>query len=449
MCKKAIDKEIECFLKEVKEKTLKSNSLTSEPLLISYVPEKSQGLAILVAIHDLKMYLSQVGMNVILEPLTTADNLEKTLKKHERVMIFCTPLYAKAVTNEPRIKQVLESFVESVQSKKGKLHSTLYTLLCDGNFADTAFKVVDSHYLIRKYQKVVKPKAISPPIDVIESMRIFIDIFAHFSGNQGLGILPDLLSLASGDTNPKIYENYKLMFHAFEQKVQRINFDYKLKINLLSIAENNPLKTYLDIDLPALSKISTYINKLLNDSQIKIELLFCPTVADTILVGLAVEKELIKQQKTRILSINCADYRGKAAHDCVELSLKKLKFTTSEINELKQTNNILILFKNYEQLGVYDNLYVRNQLSKWNNVKVLVTCGSDFFQHRSFYNCFLSDPNNPDLTSLSYHYIEHFAPLEAQKERVYVGKRKKLRLRIIETFLELNVVRNKKNLAIF
>jgi len=410
--RKGVYSALEKFLDEVKEQVIAANQLELKTLLISYIPEVSKDLAIEKAADTLQKCLTQIGISVTLTPLYAVDFLQKQLTEYEQMMILCTPSYAKFVTDfsEEKWKEIINGFA------KGKLNS-LHALLCNGGFEDTAKKIVDSHYLVRMYQKVVGLVK-DEDYDPTDPLQIFIDLFANFSGNQGLGILPDLLNLPS-NPNPAAYAEYKNLFGLLGSEVQQLTLSYKLNAYLKTVHNQNSLKHYFDPDIPDLTTtIPEVITKLLDTPYAKTGLLLCPTVADTILTGLALEYSLMKSGKSiRVLSINCADYKGEASYNCIQLVLQRLKFTAYDINALKQNENgVIVILKNYEQLGAYDNLYVKNQLANWKNIKLLVTCCSEFFQHRSYDNCFLSDPSNPNPDTLQTHYINHFAPETAQKE---------------------------------
>ncbi len=387
---------VQKFLDQIKQEVIQKNGLTLSSLMISYVPEAENSNAIENAAQILKLSLSTLGVTVSLSPLTTAEALKNQLQTQDVLLVLCTPVYAQKIAEEPVIRQVIDAFGKSK-------NDSLMTLLCEGGFGDTALKIVDGHYLIRAYQGALKVEA------SLTSLQTFIDVIFSVSGSQGLGLLPDLLDLEKME-RAKAYGRYKELFQDLSNTLQALTNQYRLNQDVEIKIEKNLLKDYVKPE-PTLDAVMTKVGK----PVVKTGLFLCPTKGDTLLTGLKLE-QLLQAQGKLVLSIDCQDYMAqKRSHQAVQLALQKLKFKRQDIDTLKR-QEMVILFSNYEQLGAYDNLYVKNELRQWPNVKVLVTCRADFFQHRDYQSCFLSDPANPKMDSLVVHTMPHFAPQEAEAQ---------------------------------
>ncbi len=387
---------VQNFLEQIKEQVIQKRELTLSSVMISYVPESESVTNIENAAQILKHSLSELGISVKLIPLTSAENLKAQLQQHDVLMVLCTPAYADKIAEELQIRQIIDDFGK-------RKNDSLHTLLCAGGFGDTALKVVDGHYLIRSYQGALKTEA------SLTSLQTFIDVVLSVSGNQGLGLLPDMLDLEKME-RAKAYKGYKKLFNQLSKTLQDLTNHYRLSQHVEHKIAQNALREYSTPNHTLKPLLSTIFNK----KTVKTCLFLCPTKADTVLTGLGLEQALLAQGKL-VLSVDCQEYTAKSAHDSVRLVLQKLNFKRPEIEALKQTD-VVVIFKNYEQLGAYDNLYVKNQLRQWPNVKVLVTCHAEHFQHRDYQSCFLSDPANPQMDSLSVHQIPHFAPIEAETQ---------------------------------
>lgn len=112
----------------------------------------------------------------------------------------------------------------------------------------------------------------------------------------------------------------------------------------------------------------------------------------------------------------------------VQSTMQQLKLKQQDREMLRQSKEpVIILFKGYEQTQVYDNLFVKNQLNRWTNAKVIVTCNESHFQHRGYTDFFLNDPSNPQLSSLSVYRSPKFIQQEAQQKlqaNALVGKKR-------------------------
>jgi uncharacterized protein YjbI with pentapeptide repeats len=310
-------------------------------------------------------------------------------------MVLCTPAYAQRIAEEPVIRDVIDHFGKTK-------NDSLHTFLCAGGFGDTALKVVDGHYLIRSYQGALKLEA------SLTSLQTFVDVILNVSGNQGLGFLVDLLDLEKME-RAKARSAYGALFSELSNTLQDLTNQYRLTQEVELKTAQNPLRDYARVD----NSLSPILTKTLTKPEVKTGLFLCPTKGDTLLTGLHLEEQLLSEGKL-LLSIDCQDYAPqKLAGQSVRLALQSLGFKRPDIEALKR-QPLVILFKNYEQLGAYDNLYVKNQLRQWHYVKVVVTCRADFFQHRDYQSCFLSDPANPQMDSLLVHTMPHFAPQEAE-----------------------------------
>ncbi len=390
---------IDSFLNQTKTE-LQQHALALSPVMISCVMDNS-GMDVETAAKLLQYCFNQLGMPTTLCLLLDAKSLESQLQQHTYAIVLCTPQYAKRIEEEPAIRKALDDFGHTKKN-------ALQPLLCEGGFADTALKIVDGHYLIRSYQAVLKKEPLS-------SIPNLIDIVLNASGNQGLGILPDILDLKETQ-NMSVESAYRIAFNQLASHQQQATIDYRLQTALAQSAESHPLQQYLNPNaLPVVKETPGFqpvVQELLSSSS-KVGLLFCPTKADTELTSLALMQALTSQNK-RILSIECADYPGKAAGDCVRLALQKMKLKAADIETMK-AEPLLILLKGYENIGAYDNLWVKNKLSTWANVKLLVTCRADFFKFRGYLSCFLSDVSNRQVDDLLVYKVPAFANELAKK----------------------------------
>eukprot|EP01099_Mayorella_cantabrigiensis_P005199 TRINITY_DN4072_c0_g1_i1.p1 TRINITY_DN4072_c0_g1~~TRINITY_DN4072_c0_g1_i1.p1 ORF type:complete len:656 (-),score=17.14 TRINITY_DN4072_c0_g1_i1:4-1971(-) len=391
-------KAIQTFLSQVQQHVIQAQALDLSSLMISYVPKAEGGVPIENAVQIFKHCLTGLGVSVSLIPLTTADALSADQKNHDVHMVLCTPAYAQRIAQEPAIRVVIDEFGKTK-------NDSLHTFLCEGGFGDTALKVVDGHYLIRSYQGALKLES------SLTALQTFVDVILNVSGNQGLGFLPDLLDLEKME-RAKSRSAYVALFSELSNALQELTNQYRLTQDVEHKTTHHHLTDYAHVD-NSLLPLLPLLSKTLTKPVVKTGLLLCPTKGDTLLTGLKLEQLLLEEGKL-ILSIDCQDYAPqKLAGQAVHLALKRLGFKRPDIEALKR-QPLVILFKNYEQLGAYDNLYVKNQLRQWPNVKVLVTCRADFFQHRDYQSCFLSDPANPQMDSLLVHTLPHFAPQEAE-----------------------------------
>ncbi len=390
-----IEKQHENFLQEIFRS--KNEILRAEKQFLE-VASKCGYIQIKNAAQILKQCLSEVGLTVTLAPLTTADALEaQQAAGHDLLIVLCTPAYAIKAKQESRIREVIGGYGESK-----KRSDSLHTLLCVGGFNDTALKVVDGHYFIREYQGALKLEA------SLTALQTFVDVILNISGSRGLGLLPDLLDLEKME-RAKARSAYLTLFDDLSKTLQDLTSRYRLSQDVERKIEQNALKAYAGPNV----HVNSLAAALLAKPAAKTGLFLCSTKGDTLLTGLHLEQQLLSEGKL-LLSIDCQDYAPqKLAGQSVRLALQHLGFKRPDIEALKH-QPLVILFKNYEQLGAYDNLYVKNQLQQWSKVKVLVTCRTDFFQHRGYQSCFLSDPANPQMDSLIVHQIPHFAPQEAE-----------------------------------
>ena len=257
-----------------------------------------------------------------------------------------------------RHQKVIDDFVKT---KKNALHP----LLCQGGFGDTALKIVDGHYLIRSFHDVLKQQ------DPFTKWNTFIDVFISLSGSQGIGILPDVLDIKENQY-AKALSDYANHFDTLETQTKKLTIDYRLSESLERSIQESPLKPFLNDQVKeSLSQTEQMVQGFLKNEEQKVFLLFCHNTSDTILSSLFVSNLLLSLgEKKRVLSIDCGDYPGKASSDCIRLSLQKMKLKPTHL-ECIQEDPILILLRGYENIGTYDNLYVKNKLSNWKSVKMI------------------------------------------------------------------------------
>jgi WD40 repeat protein/ankyrin repeat protein len=403
-------KAIEEFLKIVEKKVVKTHSLSKSSLLISYVPDANREIETSALI--LKQCFAMVGVSAAVSGITTSEALNLELNQYQQAIVLCTPLYAQKVAQDPVIRTVLDSF--------GKKRSdSLHTILCQGAFSD-ALKVVDGHFLIRAYQEAFSD-------NTYNALQTFIDVFLEVSGNQGLGLLPDVLDLEKNEQFDA-RASYLSTLAVLHQTIIQLTIDYRLRESMEKNAIAHPLKPYLDLKaLPIIKQTPGFepiVQELLETSA-KVSLLLCPTVGDTELASLALTQYFLDQKNLRILSIECADYPGKAAADCVRLAFEELKLKTVHLDAARE-KPLIILLKGYEQFGVYDNLIVKNKLPSFVNVKVVITCKADFFKFRGYLNCFLSDVSNRRVDDILVHKVPDFANIDAKKSALSIARQPKI-----------------------
>ena len=386
------------FLNQVKE-SIKNNTIKYEvkSIIISYVEDKDERSSIKSVVATLKYLFEQIDISVDCAPLETTDLKDIISSPDSTTMIIlCTPKYAEIMSLYPMMRKEINNFGK-------KRADALHALLCDGDFFDTAFKIVDSHFLIRDCKKILNQ-------DPLIQLPFFIDVLFNLSGINGLGILPDILDLEK-DYNAKVRFEYKKLFLELENLMQNLIIDYYITSDLNNLCERNVLKN-IQIEAINQKKVEDVILSLKKEQACKVSLLLCFRIEELALTNMLLEQILLKK-KLLVLSINCEDYTlEQTSHYAVKLALKKLKFKNIDIEKLRQDHEIIIIFKNYEKLNAYDNLYVRNKLYGWTKIKVIVTCLAEHFQHRDYKSCFLSDPSNPQLNSLNVSRIDYNLSIE-------------------------------------
>ncbi len=343
-------------------------------------------------------------------PLTMGAMLAERLATHEVAIVLCTERYVQAAQTDASIPDALEKFAHG---KKDALH----TLQCV-NF-QLASTVVSKHYLFRDYQLIINTTP-----DVLLPLTNFIDLLGKYSGKQGLGLLPDLLDLEHNTQSPARCA-YEAIFNELEQTLTDLTLSYRLRKHLEESHAHHTFQPHLQatpLARPLQDTFSRTLQNLLKDPKAKTKVFLCQgqTSAETILTGLALEKALLDElldESPHVLTIDCKDYPGKKAHHCVAHALRALKLEEPAITALKQ-KPIIILLKNYEQIGAYDNLYIKNQLADWPQVKIAVTCSAHFFEHlfsdRDYIDYFLSEPDKAQLTNLELIEVPPFASKEAK-----------------------------------
>lgn len=381
------------FLLQVKQHIIAPYQIHCPEILISYLSPQDTVQAASAALKEAFILL---GWSVTLQAFTRVDDFSDACQAHDMLIILCTPEYAERVQQDAALHALINDFGQSRRD-------ALIPLLCEGSFHDTALKIVESRYFIRDYTE-----ALSQEEYATTPQQTFVEVILNVAGRQGLGVLPDLLDLEKIE-QAEARKAYQGLFSHFSATLQRVTHQYYLNGHLLKRIEANPLNALRDINVPSLSAA---LDTIYTKPFVKTGVFFCVTKADTLWVGLLLEKHCV-EEKRRVLTIDCADYSGSAAHHCVRLALQQLTFNHADIEALKQTE-MTILFKNYHQLGAYDNLYVKNQLKQWPKLKVLVTVRADFFQYRGYLSCFLDDPSQPRLESVHVETIEHFASVEAE-----------------------------------
>lgn len=62
-------------------------------------------------------------------------------------------------------------------------------------------------------------------------------------------------------------------------------------------------------------------------------------------------------------------------------------FTKEEIEQLRTTQKFLLIFDAYDELNCFDNLYMTNNMEKW-DAKIIITCRCDYLAHDDNYKCY-------------------------------------------------------------
>jgi hypothetical protein len=202
--------------------------------------------------------------------------------------------------------------------------------------------------LVRDLKAVVDIKQDAKPDakpDALSLEEIFIDIFMNSSGMQGLGILPDILGV-NDKANEAFAASYQQIWQGFEKIQKSLITDYRLRSALESNIASHPLREYLgDAKLPLVSGqqspgIAPALQSFLK-GQAKINLWLGTTNADIELVNLSLAQSLSDIPDMRVLIIECGQYPGKAAADCVRAALTKLKI--NDLDSVRQKPKCLHL----------------------------------------------------------------------------------------------------------
>ena len=198
---------------------------------------------------------------------------------------------------------------------------------------------------------------------------MFIDHFLNYSSyTQGLGILPSLLGLTAKEATSQ-YHAYKKLFDDFDEQQRKSKILLRLQKTLGISIYNSPFVRYIT---HAERDKGEQAIQVLKDPGVKVSLIFCPKVIDAAVMGVALEEALLKHQPFIFaVSIDCGRFRDHIPQ-IVQLALEELQFQSSDVAMLRNSRVILLL-KNYEQLEKYENIYVKNQLSTWKNVQLIVT----------------------------------------------------------------------------
>ena len=417
------------------------------PVLVSYVdndqPESytdkdkhTSKLHLPKAAQRLAAYLEQAGLAVAYHKLTTQSPIAPQVKAlqaqlaqslDQKLIVLCSPAYADLAQQEKGVlRQALVGYGKDKQD-------TVLPLACLGGISGVAAKILPKHFLFRNFASALRPFN-----GAKGGMPAFLNVFAPLSGQDGLGLLPDLLDLAT--QNHKHHSTYTAFFDALLHTQARLSVDDILEHAL--VAYTDPEKS-LRAELPNLEALHTDIPPLVNpetaaepDALVSIThqilenptcqsaLFLSRTAADTHLSTLA----LIDTLKThplnpRILVIDLGQYPGSAAHQSLKLALThQLKLSEANqqalshqtLDEATKARPSVIILKDYHRTSAYDNLIIQNQLTSWVNAKILITCESNHFERHDASLCFLADPASPNMGSFQTHYIAPFASDTAQ-----------------------------------
>ena len=363
-------------------------------IMVSFVEEEQEIRSFAQALDQ---QFESMGISLSLAPLSTGKRLQEQLVGRTHVVVLCSLAYAAKSEQDREIKAVLEGFAETTVN-------AMQSLLCAGGYEETAFKIVSKHYLVRDFRPMLDP-------DLLKALPLWIETVFAVSGYQGLGVIPDLLNLTDTEKR-ELRATYQKHYTVLEHVQLKAMVDYRLDRQLETHLKNQTLKTYFT-ELPALpgSSMQEMQADFLSSSKL-VQLWLCPTKADTALTAVGLMREL-NEKKVRTLVVDCADYPGKASWDCVRSALQAAGLKRVHEAYLKEAE-LVIIFTSYQALGVYDNLYIKNQLSNWKNVKIIVACQASFFKFRGYVNCFL--PNTSDrkhVDKIAVHKVLHYGSKEA------------------------------------
>lgn len=370
---------------------LSTLQLTASPrVVVSYTAEEPNIEAFAQA---LLQRFSAMNFTLKLAPLSTASTLSQQLVNQSHVLVFCSPAYAVKVKNEPAIADFLEVFGQTGVN-------ALQPLLCAGEYENTAFQIVRRHFLVRDFRPMVDA-------GTLVALPLWIETVLSLSGYQGLGLLPDLLNLNQTDQ-----AEHKALYQSYYDRLERAQYeamvDYRLARQLNESLKAHPLKTYFT-HLP--DSVESLQEEFLSSSAL-VQLWLCPTKADTGLMSLGV---MLALQNRRTLVIDAAQYPGQASWNCVHLALQAAGLKRTHEAYLKEVS-LVILFTGYEAMGAYDNLYIKNQLSAFKDLKIIVTCQANFFKLRGYVGCFLANASDRRaVEKIRVHQAPRFASQEAQK----------------------------------
>lgn len=400
-----IQEAIQTFLVQVKTQVVDAYAILKMPIHLLLSTIQDPGFD--DEIERLTQYLRQIGFKVDCSFLKDAASLKVDLQTKQFVLVFCTPAYAKKVEQDSDVRGVLEQFGHTHEK------NALQPLLCEGGFEDTAFKIVGNGYLVRDYTAVTKTNVNT---DQLRSLDVLIDLCFQLSGEQGLGLFPDLLGLNEKEyiTAAGVYQS--LLSNLIARQTE-LTIDYRLSVALDQTITAHTFKTYLPQQWPAIQPYQEpgfepiLMNFLSASNKAKISLFLGSTTADVQLCNLALSQAL-QARGIRVLSINCADYAGHASKNCIRFALQKLKL---RLGPALQTQPIVIMLQSYQDLGAYDNLYVQNQLGTWPSLKVVVTCRADFFEERGYLGCFLGRSTERRIQDLEVYSVPLVATVDAQK----------------------------------
>lgn len=433
--------------------------------------------------NELVALLGAAGLSVEAR-VVSSDLSVEALNAFDFVIVLCTPSYADMVKAHLSLQIVLDTF--------GRRHKqALQLMLCEGGFQDTAFAIVDPHYLIRDFTSVFKGHAyrlewVSQRLEdqdiqrgvfyiealpegliyalldskgevqrgmvnsaeleklclplsfysreqlerhwltivdfLIEQRRVDIDPASSIAtkmellfspdSSQGVGLLPDILCLKDKD-RAELESIYKEAFTQFDNQLASITATYVLNKALIQSIAINPYtdesieQAKVDINAEDVNLEASFDGFLSEWSKAKIQLLLCDTPSEVAAANLLVGRYFASKERL-LLQIQCADFKDRP-QEALSATLGSLKLSDSVLQQLP----ITILLKGYQDLAEHVNLYELNKLSRWPQLKVIVSCENSFFAKHSLLNCFLKRGSERKVQHLQVCTLK---PLQLSKE---------------------------------
>jgi hypothetical protein len=133
-----------------------------------------------------------------------------------------------------------------------------------------------------------------------------------------------------------------------------------------------------DSTTPTPQQLEEQLTAFLNDSSSQVLLLQAPKGAGKTQVCHYLAARALKEKSWVPIFFNLAQLNPPTQH-CVEQTLKAKGFDEPSISQLQEDHNVLLLIEEFDTCQMKTNIYVRNQLHKWNG-KAIFTCRSRYLE---------------------------------------------------------------------